>query len=159
MKKSVPLGGKDGEKRPNKPGQQDPVLKRSFKGHKDAILATCFNPTLRQVVSGSADSTVMVWGFKPNVRPFRFVGHRGPVYSVDISPTGNTIVSGSADDTIRVWNNSVEGFSHVIKSHSAPVRSVALSQDGSLLLSGSDDKSIKCFQLKDRKFMFSIAAH
>jgi centriolar protein POC1 len=93
------------------------------------------------------------------VRPFRFVGHRGPVYSVDISPTGNTIVSGSADDTIRVWNNSVEGFSHVIKSHSAPVRSVALSQDGSLLLSGSDDKSIKCFQLKDRKFMFSIAAH
>jgi len=127
MKKSVPLGGKDGEKRPNKPGQQDPVLKRSFKGHKDAILATCFNPTLRQVVSGSADSTVMVWGFKPNVRPFRFVGHRGPVYSVDISPTGNTIVSGSADDTIRVWNNSVEGFSHVIKSHSAPVRSVALS--------------------------------
>lgn len=123
------LGGKNGKekKEVNKPGEQDPVLKRSFKGHKSAVLSTCFNPTLRQVVSGSSDDTVMVWNFKPNVRPFRFVGHTGSVHSVDITPTGNMIVSGSADSTIRLWNNSVEGFSNVIKSHSAAVKSVALS--------------------------------
>ena len=90
---------------------QDPALKRSFKGHKDGVLTACFNPNLKQVVSGSLDSTVMVWNFKPNVRPFRFMGHRGPVYSVAITPSGNTIVSGSHDETIRIWNNTVEGFS------------------------------------------------
>jgi centriolar protein POC1 len=80
----------------NKAGTQaDPALTRSFKGHKDAILSTCFNPNLSQVISGSRDKTVMVWNFKPNVRPFRFVGHTGPVNSVAISPSGNTIVSGS----------------------------------------------------------------
>ena len=47
----------------------------------------------------------------------------------------------------------------MIKSHSAPVKTVSLSQDGALLLSGSDDKSLKCFQLQDRKFLFSINAH
>jgi centriolar protein POC1 len=93
------------------PAQQDPALKRSFKGHKEAVLATCFSPNLKQVVSGSHDSTVMVWNFKPNVRPFRFVGHKGPVHSVAITPSSNTIVSGSADQTIRVWNNTVEGNS------------------------------------------------
>jgi centriolar protein POC1 len=144
--KAVSLGAKSSSgAAPNSSGQSDPTLKRSFKGHKEGVLASEFNPNLKQVVSGSIDGTVMVWNFKPNVRPFRFVGHRGPVYSVAINPTGNTIISGSADDTIRIWNNTVEGFSQVIKSHSAPVKTVSLSQDGSLLLSGSDDKTLKCF--------------
>ena len=89
----------------------DPALKRSFKGHKESVMSTCFNPNLKQVVSGSFDGTVMVWNFKPNVRPFRFVGHKGPVHSVAISPSGNTVVSGSHDETIRIWNNTVEGNS------------------------------------------------
>jgi len=105
----------------------DPALQRSFKGHKDGVTSTCFNPNLRQVISGSLDGTVMVWNFKPMMRPFRFVGHKGAVHSVCVTPNGNQIVSGSADQTIRVWSNSVEGFSQVIKSHSAPVKSVALS--------------------------------
>lgn len=66
----------------------DPALKRSFKGHKETINTVVINPNLKQVVSGSADSTVMVWNFKPNMRPFRFVGHKGPVYSVAVSASG-----------------------------------------------------------------------
>lgn len=31
----------------------DPALKRSFKGHKDAVNSCVFNPNLKQVVSGS----------------------------------------------------------------------------------------------------------
>ena len=123
----------------------DPALERSFKGHKDGVTSSVFNPNLRQAVSGSLDGTVMVWNFKSMMRPFRFVGHKGPVYDVAVTPNGQTIVSCSADQTMRVWNNTVEGYSQVIKSHSAPVKSVSLSNDGSLLLSGSDDKNIKCF--------------
>ena len=107
--------------------QLDPNLRRSFKGHKEDILDVCFSPNLRSVVSGSADSTVMVWNFKPSIRPFRFVGHRGAVHSVAITPNNQTIISGSADSTIRVWNNTVEGFSQVIQSHQASVNTVSLS--------------------------------
>lgn len=87
----------------------DPALKRSFKGHKDAITAIAFNPNLKQVVSSSLDGTVMVWNFKPSLRPYRFIGHKGPVYDVQVSPQGNLIASCSADETVRIWNNSVEG--------------------------------------------------
>lgn len=105
----------------------DPALKRSFKGHKSAVLSTKFNPNLKQVVSASTDNTVMVWNFKPNTRPYRFVGHKGAVNSVAISPSGQTIVSGSSDETIRIWNNSVEGYSQTIKGqHSKAVKTVAL---------------------------------
>ena len=130
----------------------DPALKRSFKGHKDSITGICFNPNLKQVVSSSLDGTLMVWNFKPTLRPYRFIGHKGPVYDVCISPNGQVIASCSADETVRIWNNSVEGHSQVIKSHSAPVKSVALSTDGSLVLSGSDDKTMKVYSVADRKF-------
>jgi centriolar protein POC1 len=91
--------------------QADPSLMRSFKGHKEGVMSTTFIPHLKQSISGSMDGTVMVWNFKPNMRPFRFVGHKGPVYSVASTPNGDTIVSGSADETIRIWKNSIEGFS------------------------------------------------
>lgn len=130
----------------------DPALKRSFKGHKDTITALAFNPNLKQVVSSSLDGTLMVWNFKPTLRPYRFIGHSGPIYDMAVSPNGQVIASASADETVRIWTNTVEGHSKVIKSHSAPVKSVAFSTDGSLLLSGSDDKTLKVFQVNDRKF-------
>lgn len=111
MKTSQASIGGNPSRTPSTTQLTDPALKRSFKGHKESVICSTFNPNLKQVVSGSKDSTVMVWNFKPNMRPFRFVGHKGPVNSVAVTPTGNTIVSGSHDHTIRVWNNSVEGFS------------------------------------------------
>lgn len=137
----------------------DPALKRSFKGHKDAITGIAFNPNLKQVISSSLDGTLMVWNFKPSLRPYRFIGHKGPVYDVVVSPSGGVFASCSADETVRIWNNSVEGHSQVIKGHSAPVKSVCFSTDGSLILSGSDDKSLKVYTVADRKFQFTINAH
>ena len=123
----------------------DPALKRSFKGHKDTITGIAFNPNLKQVISTSLDGTLMIWNFKPTLRPYRFIGHKGPIYDVAVSPNGQVIASASADETVRLWTNTVEGHSQVIKSHSAPVKSVAFSSDGALLLSGSDDKTLKVF--------------
>lgn len=108
----------------------DPALKRSFKGHKDAVCRVAFNPNLKQVVSGSADGTVMVWNFKTTMRPFRFVGHDRPVYDVKVAAPGQLIASCSADATIRLWNNTVEGHSQVIKKHSGAVRSISISANG-----------------------------
>lgn len=89
----------------------DPSLKRSFKGHKDTITGIAFNPNLKQVISSSLDGTLMIWNFKPSLRPYRFIGHKGPVYDIAVSSDGQTIVSASADETVRIWTNSVSGHS------------------------------------------------
>jgi centriolar protein POC1 len=137
----------------------DPVLKRSFRGHKDTISAVSFNSNLKQVASGSLDNTVIVWNFKPQQRPFRFVGHKAAVHDVSFSPNGNLIASGSKDETVRLWHNSVEGHSSTIKAHTAGVRSVNFSCDGKLLCTSSDDKTIKIWNVLDRRFLSSFAGH
>ena len=55
---------------------EDPTLERSFRGHRDAVTSVCFNPNMKQLVSGSLDNCVMVWNFKPQLRAFRFTGHK-----------------------------------------------------------------------------------
>jgi len=137
----------------------DPILKRSFRGHKDSVTSVSFNPNLKQVASGSLDNTVVVWNFKPQQRPFKFVGHKGAIHDVTFSPNGNLIASGSKDETVRLWHNSVEGHSSTIKAHSAGVRSVNFSCDAKLLCSSSDDKTIKVWNVHDRRFLSSLSGH
>jgi WD40 repeat protein len=54
----------------------DPTLERSFRGHKDGVTSVAFNSNLKQLISGSLDSCVMVWNFKPQLRAYRFAGHK-----------------------------------------------------------------------------------
>ena len=90
------------------PSPVDPSLERSFRGHKDAINSLCFNPNMRQLVSGGNDGCVMVWNFKLQLRAFRFVGHKEAVLSVAAAPSGNLIASGSKDRTVRLWLPTVK---------------------------------------------------
>lgn len=112
---------------------EDPTLQRSFRGHKDAATCVAFNPTMKQLVSGSMDNCVMVWNFRPQLRAYRFAGHKvctaslgtvrhyfclwislltsrvlqGSIYSVDFSKVTGQIASASKDRTVRLWKPTV----------------------------------------------------
>ncbi len=160
--------GKPEARLPSTPA--DPVLERSFRGHKDTITSVGFNPNLyplsiritpfsKQVISGSLDGTVTVWNFSSQLRPFRFIGHKLGINEISVHPSGTMIASASSDATVRLWSNTVEGRSQILKAHNAPVKTVNFSCDGALLLTGSDDKTLKVYTVLDRKFQYSINAH
>ena len=54
----------------------DPLLTRSFRGHKSRVVAVAFNPSMKQIASASHDRTVMLWNFRPDMRAFKFTGHQ-----------------------------------------------------------------------------------
>lgn len=35
-------------------GMQDPNLERSFRGHRGAVHSVCFNPSMKQLISGAS---------------------------------------------------------------------------------------------------------
>ena len=55
--------------------QGDPALARSFTGHRGVVSGCTFNSSMRQLYTGSADGSVMVWNMKPQMRAFRLLGH------------------------------------------------------------------------------------
>jgi WD40 repeat protein len=76
-----------------------------MEGHNAKISAIAFSIDGRRIVSGSWDSTILLWDAETARKlcnPMK--GHRGPVNCVAVSPDGRFIVSGSVDSTIRIWD-------------------------------------------------------
>ncbi|XP_076447302.1 uncharacterized protein LOC143284496 isoform X1 [Babylonia areolata] len=138
---------------------EDPSLERHFRGHRDTVTSVDFSPVMTQLASGSMDSCLMVWNFKPKMRAYRFVGHKDAVLSVNFSPSGHLVASASRDKTVRLWIPSVKGESTVFKAHTATVRSVDFSSDGQTLCTASDDKTIKLWTVHRQKFLYSLTQH
>ncbi|KAK7499536.1 hypothetical protein BaRGS_00009188 [Batillaria attramentaria] len=135
----------------------DPSLERHFRGHRDTITSVDFSPVMTQLASGSMDSCLMVWNFKPKMRAYRFVGHKDAVLSVSFSPSGHLVASASRDKTVRLWIPSVKGESTVFKAHTGTVRSVDFSSDGQTLCTASDDKTL--WTVHRQKFLYSLTQH
>ena len=125
----------------------DPILERSFRGHKGCVNDISFNPNVRQLASCGNDKMVMIWNFKQQLRAFKFVGHKSSVLSVNYSPSGKLLVTGSKDCTFRVWEANVMGKVLFSKSHSNTVRNVIFSNDNKYVLSVSDDKTAKVMSI------------
>jgi centriolar protein POC1 len=72
------------------------------------LIQTCKTFLFRkQAISGSEDGNIIVWNFKPQMRPYKFIGHKAAVNDIAITPDGSMIASASNDDTVRLWTNSV----------------------------------------------------
>ncbi|KAF3706147.1 POC1 centriolar protein -like protein B [Channa argus] len=138
---------------------EDPTLERHFRGHKDAVTCADFSPNRKQLASGSADKSLMIWNMAPKARAFRFVGHQDVITGVHFSPSGNLVASSSKDRTVRLWTPSMKGESTVFKAHTAAVRSVAFSHDGQRLVTASDDKSVKVWSVHRRCFIYCLNQH
>jgi WD40 repeat protein len=61
------------------------------------------SPDGRYALSGSEDSTVILWDFETGELLRRFTGHTGWVPSVAFSPDGQTAFSVSDDGTLIQW--------------------------------------------------------
>ena len=100
-----------------------------------------FSPSGKQVVSGSWDKTLRLWGVDGTAGPV-LAGHTNYVTSVAFSPAGDQVVSGSKDKTLRLWG--VDGTAGpVLVGHEGTVTSVAFSPAGDQVVSGSGDHTLR----------------
>jgi WD40 repeat protein len=131
----------------------------ALEGHKSGVTSVCFFNTKPMLISGSYDSTAILWTLgteKPQAKVLD--GHTKPVYSVAISPDDKIVVTASADKTIGFWDAESGKHLDTFRADST-VQVVCFSPDGAYLAAGMDDKSIVVIDAKTRKSIAVLRGH
>jgi WD40 repeat protein len=118
----------------------DPALERTLRGHRAAVNALAFSPNGRQLASGGADNTVMVWNFTQQMRAYRYLGHtvRPPP-----RPPGAQAVGARRPPAFDDTRSSPPR--RPLPAQGA-VNAVAFAPNGSLLASASSDHTVRLWK-------------
>ena len=136
-----------------------PYPVRTFKGCRERVNCVAFHPHIKQIASGSDDSSICLWNIEDNRFSFKLIGHKGPVKELSFTPTGNIIASASKDNTIKVWTNRYDGSFSTLRAHTAGVNSVQFFNHGKHLITASDDKTVLVWDHTNHDVIAKLEAH
>ncbi|KAF7727706.1 hypothetical protein EC973_007262 [Apophysomyces ossiformis] len=121
--------------------------------HQGSVL--CLHATDRYLISGSSDTTCLIWSL-PDCRPLRRLeGHTGGV--LDLCVVDGWIVTSSRDSTIRVWDQESGQEQRRLVGHSGPVN--ALEAYGSKVISASGDTTLKLWDVATGQCLRTFVGH
>jgi WD40 repeat protein len=129
----------------------------TLKGHGWEVTAIAFSSDGRILVSGSADSAIMIWDWRAEKRlrtlnrPDDFFGSlaswfdqsKGIIWAIAISPDDKIIASGGSDQPIYLWNLETGKLEKSLTNHEGYVSCLAFSPDRQTLASGGKDHTIR----------------
>ncbi|CEP19346.1 hypothetical protein [Parasitella parasitica] len=138
----------------NLSNQQDAlVLTKTH--HDGSVLCLRASTDMTWMVSGSSDSTCLIWSL-PDFQPQnRLIGHTGGV--LDVCIVGDMIVSSSRDSTIRVWSKTQGTEVRRLVGHSGPVN--ALGSHEGLVVSASGDTTLKLWDIETGQCLKTFTGH
>ncbi|KAI8981465.1 WD40-repeat-containing domain protein [Pilobolus umbonatus] len=132
----------------------EPSLRLTRMNHDGSVLCLRVSEDKRYLVSGSSDTTCLIWSLHDYEPIKRLHGHTGGV--LDVCMFGNYVVSSSRDATIRVWD--IEGNEQRrLIGHSGPVN--ALGSHGNQLVSASGDTTLKLWNVETGHCLRTFIGH
>jgi cytochrome c len=117
-----------------------------LRGHGGPVRALAVSADGTTAVSGSFDSSAILWSLTRNSAEQVLRFHESAVNAVALLPDGR-IVSGGGDGKIAIWRKGETAPERVLEGHAAPVVSLAVSPDGTMLASASWDRTIRLWPL------------
>ena len=120
----------------------------TVEGHSSEVMSVAFSLDGEQIVSGSWNKTVQLWGAMTGVTLQTPKSDSSLVNSGSFSSHGKCIVPGSQDKMGRLWDVTTEAELQTLKDHSSWLlsswlTSVAFSPDGKCIVSGLSDNTVR----------------
>ena len=107
----VTVGGTSG------PEAYTGALVREYNGHQGPVYSVDCGMWNNQeiIVSGSADTSVIIWNLRSGNRRRTFDESTDAVYAVQLSPNGRLVAAGGRDGVVRIWHIGNSQLIHVFK--------------------------------------------
>jgi WD40 repeat protein len=107
-------------------------------GHTAPISSVAFSPDGRFVLTGSWDTTAILWDVTTGKRIKQFWGHYMEVNAISFSPDGQYVLTGARDGSsnVRLWEAATGTEVRKYEVRISEVKTVAFSPDGGFILAG-----------------------
>ena len=113
-----------------------------LRGHGGPVRALAISPDGSEAVSGSFDTSAILWSLKRNVAEQVMRFHDNAVNAVVWLKDGH-FATGGADGHIAIWTEGKPEPDIVLDGHSGPIAALAVSPDGDTLASASWDHTVR----------------
>jgi WD40 repeat protein len=128
--------------------------------HTHTVQDVVFSPDGRRALSGSADTTAILWDLEKGVPLHTLVSHDEDVNSVAfVPPAGRLALTGSADKTVILWDTEAGTIEHRFDGLEGRILTVAASQDGLRAAAGSEAGEIVVWDLATQAEIARIVGH
>jgi WD40 repeat protein len=122
-----------------KEGMINGKLLTSYNDHSEKVYDIAFSPDSQNLVSASADGTLILHEIDGPKAPVLMKMHMDKVFSCAYSPDGNYIVSGGSDGQLIAWNQNGT-FKSMLDKTSGPVFSLSFSANGHIYAASKEIK-------------------
>jgi WD40 repeat protein len=115
-----------------------------------AVTALRYNESGSLLVSGSADTDLIVWDPVAESGLVRLRGHSKPITDVRFLEKGNHrhIISSSKDHLIKIWDLDTQHCCQTLVHHKSEVWAIDVNHNETRLVSGSGDRHIGVWILR-----------
>ncbi len=120
---------------------------QELRGHGGPVRAIAVSSDGKTTISGSFDSTAIVWSLERATAQSVLQFHDGSVNAVAILPDGRYVTAGE-DARIAIWKPGTSLPETVLKGHAAPIAALAVSPDGRRLASAAWDGTVRSWPLE-----------
>ncbi|XP_078041710.1 NACHT domain- and WD repeat-containing protein 1 isoform X1 [Augochlora pura] len=131
-------------------------LVHTFTGHSNPISCLAVTQHSQYLLTGSEDTSIIVWDMKEFSLKLRIREHIAPVLCLTTALKNTVIVSGGEDSRIII-TSLLTGYVLIkVDHHRGPVNSVRVNSAGEILVSGSSDCTVCLWCLERFTLLKSI---
>ncbi|XP_026685419.1 uncharacterized protein LOC103517582, partial [Diaphorina citri] len=134
-------------------------LVHTFKGHSGKILCIYVSkcPSDYFLISGSDDTSIIIWDMNTYEIKLRIKEHIAPVSCIVPALNNTLLISGGEDSRIIITSMQTKEVLVKIDHHRGPVTSIRITFPGDVLVSGSTDGSVCLWSLDDYTLLNTVS--